>query len=220
MERGKRRRESAGFTLIEVLMVVVFVAWAAMAAMLLGRKVEQEMKTQEAQSQAREIASRVSGRFALFPNYGLLKGMSDYSWLSGAGAKSMEEGGVSRWSVAGPWGKIFLEPESLSAQNDSWSVAYSGVPLSGCSRLVSGASGSFYSTEVNGVSSKASFGPVDPSEAAELCNKPSNMVKFKSDRIAQAGMGVPVAQSSRRSPSSSLPAWSPTSAVAWPTAPP
>lgn len=143
-----KNRKSLGFTLIEVLLVVGFIAVAGLGVYTVYSKVT---LNNAANTEARNIDTIRAGIKTLFAGQASTAGLSN-TVVNNASLtpSSMVTTGVPTNITNSFGGAVVVTPLTLVAANDGFRIRYPSVPGAVCTKLVTGTGSQFERVSVGG----------------------------------------------------------------------
>lgn len=177
-----KSKQKQGFTLVEILLVVGFIALAGIGIYTIYSKVQ---VSNQANTESRNLDTLRAGIKSLYggrPNFlGVTATVANQSRIT---PDSMRDPLTPTVITNSFGGQVTLAAASFgTGSNNVFNITYTEVPSAVCSKLVTSAGVQFNNITVGGVEVKK-FGindPIDVVAAAEECNKlPANTIVFSS----------------------------------------
>lgn len=174
----KSRAKNAGFSLIELLLVIGFIAGALVLAFVTYPKVQATNRATLESQHLTVIASGIKNLYSTTKNFGTLENKTlidsriipDDMAVDGEEIRNVWSGDV----------EIVADP----ASNLRYQITYSGIPAAECVKLATGVATNFIRVTLNGAS-PAIFDRVsdpvvdiDPAAITEGCNNATNELIF------------------------------------------
>lgn len=164
------KRKNKGFTLVEILLVVGFIALAGIGIYTIYGKVQ---VSNQANTESRNLDTLRAGVKSMYggnPNFtGLTNTVANQSRLT---PDSMRTATITE-IINTFGGQVVIAPVGLGGgTNNGFRITYPSVPSAVCSKLVTSAGSQFNQVTVNGVVVRA-FGtsvPMDVAATAGNCN--------------------------------------------------
>lgn len=174
------KRKNKGFTLVEILLVVGFIALAGIGIYTIYGKVQ---VSNQANTESRNLDTLRAGVKSMYggnPNFvGLTNTVANQSRLT---PDSMRTATITE-IINTFGGAVAIAPVSLGAgANNGFRITYPSVPGAVCSKLVTSAGGQFNQVTV-GATVVKTFGtsvPIDVAAAAANCNVDTVTILFDS----------------------------------------
>ena len=175
------KRKNKGFTLVEILLVVGFIALAGIGIYTIYSKVQ---VSNQANTESRNLDTLRAGIKSMYggnPNFtGLGNTVANQSRLT---PDSMRNPAAANEIINSFGGQVLIAPVSLGGgTNNGFRITYPEVPGAVCSKLVTSAGGQFNQVTVAGTVVKT-FGtsvPIDVAATALSCNADTVQILFDS----------------------------------------
>jgi len=176
-----KNRKQKGFTLTEILLVLVIAAAIVISAFIIYPKVQASAR---AEAESKNIATIVAGVKALYTSTSSYTGITKTilvnakvfpdNMLSGTGSSATP---INSWK-----GAVDVTAATINNAGDAFTITYNGVPTAECVKMVSGMAGNFDSVGVNGTNVKASGAALNVATTASSCaaNTSTNVLTFTS----------------------------------------
>lgn len=164
----QKLRKSKGFTLIEILLVVGFIALAGIAAYITYPKVQ---ATNRANTEATNINTIAAGVKNVYAGANTFTGLTEAALITGQQVPTTMINGTTLTNSFG--GVVTVAPATLAGgtANGSFAITYKNVPIAECVKLATGVGNNFVNVNVAGTDVKKfpATTPVDVASAITSC---------------------------------------------------
>lgn len=172
----KSRAKSAGFSLIELLLVIGFIAGALVLAFVTYPKVQATQRANLESQHLTVIAGGIKNLYSTTKNFGTLTNLTLIDSKIIPDDMAVESPAIRNvWS-----GDVTIEPDP--ATNLRYSITYEGVPTAECVKLSTGVSTNFVQASINGnlIMDRLAAAQVeiDPAQITVECNNAVNTLVF------------------------------------------
>lgn len=155
-----KKKIARGFTLIEVLLVVGFIALASIGVYVVYNKVQ---TGNAANTEARNIDALRAGVKNIYGGSTSYNGLSNEVALNARIVPDNMRTSNSTTAITNSFGgKVTLGPKKFgatAAANNAFTIRYEGVPIDVCAKLATSAGAGFNEVEVNGTPVKSTIKP-------------------------------------------------------------
>lgn len=167
----KRKKTSKGFTLVEILLVVGFIALAGIGIYTIYSKVQISNQANQESRNLDTLRAGVKGLYASRPNFtGVTNTVANQARVTPDNMRTENVGEI----INSFGGTVTVEPVTLGTgnANNGVRIIYEEVPSAVCSKLVTSAGVQFNSVSIDGAEVKefASNAALDVAAAAAACN--------------------------------------------------